>query len=185
MQKNMQNFKNQMGFLLAIFVCVAVIFACNKLKEETSSSDDEKTEKTEKTETTEKTESTKDDSETKSSGNFKGSRLYFCERYSSASGEIGESDVFNISRKGGYLTVMIDLRPADAVIGTGKVDLRIARYEGSKEKIVETLPFDVQPDWDYIHFDKVTFYKAGDYKVTLLKSDGTPVASGEVTINYR
>ncbi len=182
----MQNFKNQLGFVLAIFVCVAVIFACNKLKEETSSSDDEKTEKTEKTETTEKTEGSDDDSETKSSGNsYKGSKLYFCERYSSAGGEVGESDVFNISRSGGYLTVMIDLRPADATIGTGKVDLRIARYEGSKEKIVETLPFDVQPDWDYIHFDKVTFYKEGDYKVTLLKSDGTPVASGEVTINYR
>jgi hypothetical protein len=179
----MQNLKNQLGFFLAIFVSVAVIFACNKLKEETSSSDDDKTEKTERTE---KSDDKKDDSERKSSGNsFKGSKLYFCERYSTAGGEVGESDVFNISRKGGYLTVMIDLRPADAIIGTGKVDLRIARYEGSKEKIVDTLPFDVQPDWDYIHFDKVTFYKAGDYKVTLLKSDGTPVASGEVTINYR
>ncbi len=181
----MQKFKNQFGFLLAIFVCVAVVFACNKLKEESS---DENTKEETKKETTTTSDDKKSDdtrNDRKSSGDsYRGAKLYFCEEYTS-NGEVGVSEVFNISRKGGYLTVMIDLRPADATIGTGKVDLRITRYEGDKEKIVETLPFDVQPDWDYIHFDKVTFYKSGDYKVTLLKTDGTPVVSGEVTINYR
>jgi hypothetical protein len=180
----MQKFKNQFGFLLAIFVCVAVIFACSKLKEE-SSDDDTKKEDTKETTTSEDTKKESSDERRSSGNSYDGSKLYFCETYSDASGEIGVSDVFTIPRSGGYLTVMIDLRPADATIGTGKVDLRITRYEGDKEKIVETLPFDVQPDWDYIHFDKVTFYKSGDYKVTLLKNDGTPVASGEVAINYR
>jgi len=78
--------------------------------------------------------------------------------------------------------VMIRL---DKPIGVGKVELRISRKTGGSEEIIETLPFDVQPDWDYIHFDEITFRKAGIHKVTLLKPDGTPIASGEVEIKYR
>lgn len=178
----MSKFKNQLGFLLAIFVCLAVVFACNK-KDDEDTSDKEDTKK--ETTTKETTKETTTDDDGKSSGSYSGAKLYFCEEYTASGREVGVSDVFTIPRKGGYLTVMVDLRPAKATIGTGKVDLRIVRYEGSKEKIVETLPFDVQPDWDYIHFDEVTFYKDGDYKVTLLKNDGTPICSGELTINYR
>ncbi len=182
----MSKFKNQLGFLLAIFVCLAVVFACNKKDEEDTSDKKEDTKKETTTETTkETTKETTTNDERKSSGNYSGAKLYFCDEYTESGREVGVSDVFTIQRRGGYLVVMVELRPAKATVGTGKVELRIVRYEGSKEKIVETLPFDVQPDWDYIHFDEVTFYKDGDYKLTLLKSDGTPICSGEVTINYR
>jgi hypothetical protein len=80
---------------------------------------------------------------------------------------------------------MIDMRGTGKTIGVGKLELRITKLGGS-EKIIATEKFDVQPDWDYIYFDQFhTFYSAGDYKVTALKPDGTPVASGEVTIKMR
>ena len=107
--------------------------------------------------------------------------MYFCEEYRNGK-EIGVSDVFTIPSGGGYLTVMIKL---DDPIGVGKVDLRISKKTGGSEKIVETIPFDVQPDWDYIHFDEITFHSAGKHRVTLLKPDGTPIASGDVNIKYR
>ena len=81
---------------------------------------------------------------------------------------------------------MIDLRPTGKKIGVGKLDLRITKLTDAGEKIIDTKDFDVQPDWDYIYFDKFyTFRSDGRYKITALKPDGTPVASGTVKISYR
>lgn len=179
MQLNISKLK----FIIALLVMLGVAFIC-------SSNKDDKKEDTKKEDTKEETkddtkkETTKEETTTTESGSFEGSKLYFCEQYTS-SGEVGVSDVFTIPKGGGYLTVMIDLRPSGKKINVGKVDLRISKLTGSKEKIVETIPFDVQPSWDYIHFDEITFYSSGTYKVTLLKPDGSPVCTGEVEINYR
>ena len=52
--------------------------------------------------------------------------------------------------------------------------------------LVGELSDDVQPDWDYIFFDKFyTFRSDGKYKITAMKPDGTPIATGEVRIKYR
>ena len=111
-------------------------------------------------------------------------KLYFVEEYTGGK-EIGRSDEFIIGKNGGYFTCMIDMRGTGKKIGVGKLELRITKL-GNSEKIIATEKFDVQPDWDYIFFDKFhTFYSAGDYKVTALKPDGTPVASGEVKISMR
>lgn len=98
-------------------------------------------------------------------------KLYFCERY--VTSEIGESDKF----KAGKVTVMVKLKKA---IGVSSVDLNITNLETGK--VVDTVPFTVQPSWDYIHFDDVDFNKTGKYKVSCLKKDGTVLVSGEVEI---
>ena len=112
-------------------------------------------------------------------------KLYFCEEYTDGK-EIGVSDVFIISENGGFFTCMLDLRGTGNTVGTDKVNLKIEKVDGSSSKYPATEKFDVQSDWDYIFFDKYhTFYEAGKYKVTALKPDDTPIASGEVTIEVK
>ena len=162
---------NKFKFIIAILVIFGIGIACSSKKDSTK--EDTKKEQTTKEET--KTEDTENES------TASGGKLYFCEEYRNGK-EVGVSDVFTIPSGGGYLTVMIKLNEP---IGVGKVDLRISKKTGGSEKIIETIPFDVQPDWDYIHFDEITFHSAGKHRVTLLKPDGTPIASGDVTIKYR
>ena len=162
----------KLKYFVSLLVIFSLVLACKSKKDEVK-------EETKKEET--KKEDTQKEETKKESSSTPGGRLYFCEEYKDGK-EIGVSDVFTIPSGGGYLTVMIKL---DKPIGVGKVDLRISRKTGGTEKIVETLPFDVQPDWDYIHFDEITFRQSGTHRVTMLKPDGTPVASGEVEIRYR
>ena len=166
---------NKLKFIIALFVIFGLAVACGSKKDSSDKKEDTKKEETTKDDT--KKEDTKKEETTTGSGN----KLYFCEEYKNGK-EIGVSDVFTIPSGGGYLTVMIKL---DEPIGVGKVDLRISKKTGGTEKIIETIPFDVQPDWDYIHFDEVTFKSAGMHRVTLMKADGTPIASGDIQIKYR
>jgi len=170
----MFNNYNNLKFIIALFVMLGLVLACGSKKE--TSKEDTKKEDTKKEETTTKEETKKETS---------GARLYFCEEYRDGD-EIGVSDVFIISPNGGYFTCMIDLRPTDKKVGVGKVELRITKLTDDGEKIIDTKKFDVQPDWDYIFFDKFyTFRSDGKYKITAMKPDGTPIATGEVRIKYR
>ena len=160
----MQLINHKISFILALFIGLAVILSCGDKKEDTSDKEETKKEETTKEETTE-------DETT-------GGSLYFCEDYVDGE-EIGVSETFTP----GWLTVMVK---TDEPLGVGKVELRIVkiRKDGS-EKIIDTVPFDVQADWDYTYFqdkDKIGFKTPGDYKVTLQKVDGTPIVSGEVTV---
>jgi len=173
---------NHLKLIIALLVMFAVGYICSSNKDdkkEDSKKEDTKKEDS-KTEDTKK-EQTKSDDRTSAGSDAK---VYFCEEYRGGD-EIGKSDVFIIGPNGGYFTCMIDLRGTGKTIGVGKLELRITKL-GTSEKIIATEKFDVQPDWDYIYFDKFhTFYSAGDYKVTAMKPDGTPVGSGEVTIKMR
>lgn len=173
----MKNFTTKFHFLVVILIAVSLIFACGKLKD--TSKDDTKKEDTKKEETT-KEETTK--KETKSSD---GAKLYFCEQYKNGQ-EIGVSKRFTP----GWLTVMVDTRPAGKTLGTGKVELRITKVKNAagddiSEKIIDTVPFNVQADWDYTYFtdkSRLKFSSPGTYKVTCQKVDGSPIVSGEVEI---
>lgn len=100
-----------------------------------------------------------------------GDRLYFCEKYTTK--EVGEGTKF----PPGKITVMLKLSKA---IGITSVDINIT--DKATGKVVDTVPFTVQSDWDYIHFDDVEFNDPGTYKVSCLKKDGTVIASNEVEI---
>ncbi|MBS1515979.1 MAG: hypothetical protein JSS63_13160 [Bacteroidetes bacterium] len=106
----------------------------------------------------------------------KENRLYFCEKYDSKKGEIGESSKFTT----GNLTVMVDLRPTKTKVGVSDVNINIT--DKASGEAVETLPFTVQPSMDYIYFNDVNFKKAGKYRVSCLKKDGTVIVTGEVEI---
>lgn len=160
----MQLLNHKINFILALFIGLAVILACGDKKEDTTDKEETKKEETTKEETTEE--------------ETVGGRLYFCEDYINGE-EIGVSDTFTP----GWLTVMVR---TDEPLGVGKVELRIVRIrKDGSEKIIDTVPFDVQADWDYTYFQdkkRVGFKTPGDYKVTLQKVDGTPIVSGEVTV---
>jgi hypothetical protein len=107
----------------------------------------------------------------KVSDEVKGDRVYFCERY--VTKEIGEGTKF----KKGKVTVMLKLKNK---IGESSVNVNIT--DVATGKVVDTVPFTVQPSWDYIHFDNVEFKDTGKYKVSCLKTDGSIIATGEVEI---
>jgi len=176
------------NYKIALVLAIAVMFAfgyiCSSSKDdkkEDVKKEDTKKEDTKK-EDTKKDDTKKEDTKTTTSSD---ATLYFCEEYTDGK-EVGKSDTFIITPNGGYFTCMINLKGTGKTIGVGKLDLRITKKTADGEKIVTTEKFDVQPDWDYIFFDKFhTFYDPGLYKVTALKPDGTPVASGEVTIKMK
>lgn len=168
----MQKFTKNFSFVLALFVLVSLLFACGGDKKETAGDKDSKKEETKKEQT--KTES----SSTSSTG---GNQLYFVEEYTKDGQEVGKSDKFFIKQKGGYITAMLKTA---APIGVGSVDVRLERESLDGSEIIETTPFDVSPDKSYFFFDKITFYKSGDYKVTVFKKDGTVISSGKVRIEF-
>lgn len=177
---------HKLKFLIAIMVMFAFGYVCSSDKKDDKKEDkkeDTKKEDTKKEDTKKEDDSRKTDNSNKESTS-NDIKLYFCEEYTGGK-EIGKSDEFIIGKNGGYFTCMIDLRGTGKKIGVGKLELRITKL-GSSEKIITTEKFDVQPDWDYIFFDKFyTFRSAGDYKVTAMKPDGTPVATGEVKISMK
>lgn len=165
------NFK----LVLAVLMMFAVGYVCSSDKDkDKDKKEDTKKEDTKKEDT--KKEDTKNE-DTKREKTSKGGRLYFCEDYQGR--EINVSERFST----GWLTVMVKL---DAPIGVGKVDLRLEKMsDGKPVKIIDTIPFEVPADNDYIYFqDKknLKFNSPGEYRVTLLKKDGTPIVSGDVTV---
>jgi hypothetical protein len=179
----MKNLKYKLNFLLAIVITVSLVVSCGKLKDlakEETKKEDTKTTETKKEDT--KTTETKKESSSKKEGEAK---LYFCEQYKNGE-EVGVSERFTP----GWLTVMLDTRPAGTKLGTGKVELKLSKIKDASgndisEKIIRTVPFDVQADWDYTYFtDKknLKFDSPGTYRVVCQKKDGTPIATGEVEV---
>jgi hypothetical protein len=171
----MGKFTGKLNFFVAVFVAVALVLSCSKLKDldkKDKEKDDVKTEDTKKEETKKETKSSE-------------SKLYFCEQYKNGE-EIGVSKKFTP----GWLTVMVDLRPAGKTLGTGKVELRISKIKNEdgeeiSEKIMKTVPFSVQSDWDYTYFEdheNIKFKTPGTYKVVCQKVDGTPIVEGQVEV---
>lgn len=179
----MKSKKYNLSFVVAILVLISLVVACGKLKD--IAKEETKKEDTKKEETTTKTETSTETKKESSSQKEGASKLYFCEQYVNGE-EVGVSKKFTP----GWLTVMLDTRPTGTKIGTGKVELRLSKIKDGagneiSEKILKTVPFDVQADWDYTYFtDKknLKFDSPGTYKVVCQKQDGTPIAEGEVEV---
>lgn len=168
----MQKFTKNFNFILALFVCISLITACGGKKESSGDSkDDSKKEETKK-------EPTKTESTTSSTSS---NQLYFVEEYTKDGQEVGKSDKFFIKSKGGYITAMLK---TSQPIGVGTVDVRLERESLDGSEIIDTQPYDVSPEKSYFFFDKITFYKSGDYKVSVFKKDGTVLATGKVRIEF-
>ena len=179
--------KYNFTFILALFISIGAFLACGKLTDMA----DKETEKVKEkvTEEVKKesagNEETKTDDTRTTKRTSAGGSLYFCEDYVGGE-EIGVSERFTT----GWLTVMVK---TDEPLGVGKVELRLSKIKDASgnsisEQIIDDIPFNVQPDWDYTFFqDKknLTFKTPGTYKATLLKPDGSPIVSGEVEITSR
>jgi len=171
----MRTFNNRFTFFVVLVMSVFLVFSCSKLKD--LSKEDTKKEDTKKEETKKE--------DTKSKETTSDAKLYFCEDYKNGE-EINVSERFTP----GWLTVMLDLRPTGKKLGVGKVELRLTKIkdeDGNKisEKIIDTVPFEVEASWDYTYFkdtDRLKFKTPGTYKVTCQKVDGTPIVSGEVVV---
>lgn len=103
--------------------------------------------------------------------------MYFCEGVSNDGYPITESSVFNISRDGGYVYVLIRL-PYE--IACRDVRLEIDK-DGSYDN---TIYVDTEKNWTWF-YKQVTFYKTGRYNVYLYDCFGGMIASGSVKIQYR
>ncbi|MBK8982777.1 MAG: hypothetical protein IPM38_10775 [Ignavibacteria bacterium] len=166
----MSNLTNRFGFIFALLVSAVILFACGDKKES------EVTKESTKEETSSK--NTKEETKSSSGAN----QLYFVEEYSKEGQEIGKSEKFFIGNKGGYITAMLK---TSSPIGVGSVDVRLERESLDGTEIIDTKPYDVFPDKSYFFFDKITFYKPGDYTVTVFKKDGSPIATGKVRIDLK
>lgn len=101
-------------------------------------------------------------------------RLYFCEHYTSSTDNCeGESTKYTT----GTLTVMAKLK--DPI---GVTDVNINITDKATGKVFKTFPFTVSPSMDYIYFEDVAFTEPGNYKVSLLKDNGTVIVSNDIEI---
>jgi hypothetical protein len=167
----LKKFTKNFGFLFALTISIGLLISCGGKKE---SSEDKESTKKEETK-----EEVKKETTTSTSG---GNQLYFVEEYTKEGEEVGKSDKFYINSKGGYITAMLKTTQP---IGVGSVDVRLERESLDGSEIIDTQPYDVSPDKSYFFFDKVTFYKSGDYKVMVFKKDGTLIATGNVRIEFK
>ena len=167
----MKKFKLQISFMLSLFLVVFLFLSCGKIKEMFSDSDKNTKEDTKKEQTK---ETTKDDVNTKDYGS--GNKLYFCEDYVQKE-EVNVSDKFSTGR----LTVMVKTKEQ---LYDRDVALKLERLndDGSKDYL-KTIDFTI-PIGDYFFFKHkdLGFSKPGYYRVTLIGKNGSPVCSGEVTI---
>lgn len=101
-------------------------------------------------------------------------RLYFCERYDAVNDFCeGRGEKFGV----GSLAVLADLKKP---IGVDEVFINVK--DNSTGQNVSNLPFTVKPEMDYINFKGVSFTSAGNYKVSLIKKDGSVIASNDLEI---
>ncbi len=101
-------------------------------------------------------------------------RLYFCEKYDQVNDFCeGKGEKFGV----GSLAVLADLKKP---IGVEEVYINVK--DNATGQNVHNFPFTVKPDMDYINFKGVTFTSAGSYKVSLIKKDGSLVASNDLEI---
>lgn len=119
--------------------------------------------------------------QTSSNVNYLENQLYFVEEYTKDGEEVGRSNKFYIKQNGGYITAMLrTVQP----IGVNTVDVRLERESSDGSEIIDTVQYDITSTKDYFFFDKITFYKPGNYKVTVFKNGGTIIAIGKVKIEF-
>ena len=173
----MKTFNNKFTFLIVLVVSVFLVISCSKLK-------DLAKEETKK-EDTKKEETKKEDTKIHKEETSTEKKLYFCEDYKDGE-EVNVGKTFSV----GWITVMVDLRPAGKTMGVKSINIvlyKIKDADGNNivEKKVATVPFTVRTDMDYVYFKdtkKLKFTSPGTYRVACEKLDGTEIVDGEVNI---
>src|SRR4030095_14965493 len=103
--------------------------------------------------------------------------IYFCEDVSKDGYAVGESSVFNISRDGGYLYVLVRL-PYEVACRS----IRFEVYKGGNYE--NTIYLDTEKNWTFM-YQKITFYSSGSYMIYAYDCFDYMLTSGTVKIQYR
>jgi hypothetical protein len=103
--------------------------------------------------------------------------MYFCEGVTNDGYPITESSVFNISRDGGYVYVLLRL--------PYEVACRTVRFEIYKDGNYDnTIYLDTEKDWRWM-WKQVTFYKTGRYTLYAYDCFDYLLTSESVRIQYK
>lgn len=111
------------------------------------------------------------------SGKSNAQSIYFCEDVSSDGYAIGESSVFNISRDGGFLYVLVRL-PYEVACRSVRFEI----YKGGNYD--NTVYVDTEKNWVWF-YKKITFYSSGNYSFYAYDCFDYLLTSGSVKIQYR
>jgi hypothetical protein len=103
--------------------------------------------------------------------------IYFCEGVDSYGYPITDAEVFNISRDGGYLYVLVRL--------PYEVACRSVRFEVYRDGVYDnTIYLDTEKNWTWF-WKQVTFYSPGRYTFYCYDCFDYMLTSGTVRIQYR
>jgi hypothetical protein len=95
---------------------------------------------------------------------------------------VNPGTVYNISPSGSWIYVHVQ---NDKKLATTQLIVDVYRKKGNDyTEFVETKYYDITPSWSDTHF-KYTFYKAGDYKISVYNKENVWINSGYVTIKYK
>lgn len=108
--------------------------------------------------------------------------LEFCEAVDSEGYAITPSSVFTIPSNGGYLYFLVRL-PYE--LGSTKIIYDIFKVDSyGGETFDNTIYQDASTNWTWF-YQQVNFYKPGLYKVYVYDEQSNPIASGQVSIQYK
>lgn len=113
---------------------------------------------------------------------YMNSKVQFCLNLDANQFPINPGSSYNISKDGSWIYVHVQ---NDKKLATSQLIVDIYKKKGNDyTEFVETKYYDITPTWSDTHF-KYTFYKAGDYKISVYTKENTWINSGYVTINYK
>ncbi len=113
---------------------------------------------------------------------YTNSKVQFCLDLDANQFPIDPGSVYNISPSGSWVYIHVQ---NDKKLATSQLTVDVYRKKGDDyTEFVETKYYDITPTWSDTHF-KYTFYKAGDYKVSIYTKEGVWINSGYVTIKYK
>lgn len=112
----------------------------------------------------------------------KAQNIYFCENVDKDGYPITESSVFNISRDGGYLDVLVRL---PYTVNCSQIRYEIYKEDSyGHENYNSTIYQDTQRDWVWF-YKQITFYDPGRYNVYVYDCSDYMLTSGSVRIQFR
>ncbi|MDD3741714.1 MAG: hypothetical protein PHH30_10775 [Bacteroidales bacterium] len=109
--------------------------------------------------------------------------LDFCEGVDDFGNPIGSSSVFNVGADGGYLFFLVRLQEP---LGCDHVNYLLydVDYNGNEDYNTTIEQVDIGPNWRFF-WRKVTFYKAGTYKVYVEDCYGYVLTSSTIKIKTK
>jgi hypothetical protein len=113
---------------------------------------------------------------------YMNSKVQFCLDLDENQFPVNPGTAYKISKDGSWIYIHVQ---NDKKLATSQLIVDVYKKKnGAYTEFVETKRYDITPTWSDTHF-KYTFYKAGDYKISVYSKDNVWINSGYVTISYK